>query len=169
MAPAQNRQSALFVPAAMLVACMWLCAPSSFVNSGIYATPPQSRISMRGFSEEFKEWESKLIKDDPALVLNPAAGQVLSDNSPPEEKVESFNNILQKFFESEKEVEALLQDGADDASSVLPDLEDGPGYLSLHLLRQVKREYETATDNYHVALRAEDMERLRFFLLSHIP
>eukprot|EP00933_Yihiella_yeosuensis_P027019 TRINITY_DN2095_c0_g1_i3.p1 TRINITY_DN2095_c0_g1~~TRINITY_DN2095_c0_g1_i3.p1 ORF type:complete len:169 (+),score=37.03 TRINITY_DN2095_c0_g1_i3:201-707(+) len=168
MAPAQNRQSALFVPAAMLVACMWLCAPSSFVNSGIYATPPQSRISMRGFSEEFKEWESKLIKDDPALVLNPAAGQVLSDNSPPEEKVESFNNILQKFFESEKEVEALLQDGADDASSVLPDLEDGPGYLSLHLLRQVKREYETATDNFHAALSAESEERLRLFLLSHI-
>eukprot|EP00933_Yihiella_yeosuensis_P027020 TRINITY_DN2095_c0_g2_i1.p1 TRINITY_DN2095_c0_g2~~TRINITY_DN2095_c0_g2_i1.p1 ORF type:complete len:147 (+),score=38.96 TRINITY_DN2095_c0_g2_i1:86-526(+) len=139
MAPAHSRRSALFAPAAVLVACMWLCAPSSFVNRGIYATPAPSRTAMHGFMEGLKQLKSTLAPgqsrtsmggftdefttltaDEQLLVLKQTASDYEERykseefqkmlNKMPQDKRDYFNNVLQKFFDVRKDLEELLED-----------------------------------------------------------
>jgi len=67
--------------------------------------------AMRGFKEDFMQWKSTLSSDEKAMLLRQTRGEFDKkyrktedfDKDLPEEKVEAFSKVLEKFFDSEVE------------------------------------------------------------------
>ena len=84
-------------------------AQSGFVMSG--SSSRTSKVQMRGFKDDFYAWKDTLSSEDQALLLKQAQNEFnkkfrASDEfkkSVPEDKIESFGKVLQKFFDNERE------------------------------------------------------------------
>ena len=85
-------------------------AQSGFVMSGS-SSSRTSKVQMRGFKDDFYAWKETLSSEDQALLLKQAQNEFnkkfrASDEfkkSVPEDKIESFGKVLQKFFDNERE------------------------------------------------------------------
>jgi len=66
---------------------------------------------MRGFKEDFYEWKSTLTSDEREMLMKQRRGEFDKkyrkteefDKDLPQEKIEAFGKVLQKFFDSEEE------------------------------------------------------------------
>eukprot|EP00438_Fugacium_kawagutii_P023879 Skav233793 [mRNA] locus=scaffold780:388507:394580:- [translate_table: standard] len=100
------------LPMVLLALGAWmlssLTSQSGFVNT---ATPRGSNVAMRGFKDDFYAWKDTLSSEDQALLLKQAQNEFnkkfrASDEfkkSGPQDKIESFSKVLQKFFDNERE------------------------------------------------------------------
>jgi len=96
--------------------CLWSFAnrcqnAPAFLSARSTGTRPQARTALRGFKEEFDAWRASLSPEEQTMIQAQAEGEfnkkfrksdVFKKNLP-EEKVQAFTKILEKFFEAEAE------------------------------------------------------------------
>merc|ERR1740129_1492781 len=82
-----------------------------FLSARSAGTRPGARTAMRGFKEEFDAWRASLSPEEQTMIQSQAEGVFnkkfrKSDEfkkNLPEEKVQAFTKILEKFFDAEAE------------------------------------------------------------------
>jgi len=104
-------RTASVLPVVLLALGAWMLSSltsQSFVNT---ASTRSSNVAMRGFKDDFYAWKDTLTSEDQALLLKQAQNEFnkkfrASDEfkkSVPQDKIESFSKVLQKFFDNERE------------------------------------------------------------------
>jgi len=123
---------------------------------------------MSGFKEDFDSWKSTLSTDEKDLLLRQAQGELnkkfrKSDDLKkdiPDDKIESFGKIMQKFFDSEKEDYLKDQEAQPPNYNALKDrgnsasaFDWGLSYSVVEIDRDAERRYEFAMERM---LKAKD-------------
>jgi len=116
---------------------------------------------MSGFKEDFDSWKSTLSTDEKDLLLRQAQGELnkkfrKSDDLKkdiPDDKIESFGKIMQKFFDSEKEDYLKDQEAKPPNYNALKDrgnsasaFDWGLSYSVVEIDRDAERRYEFAME-----------------------